>query len=276
MQASELTFGVEIECFIPATVSPSALARAITAAGIPAVHMTVGIHATIAQWKVVPDISVSGEVGFTGVEVVSPILRGADGHAQMRKVADVIKACGAKVTKACGLHVHVGAKNATVAQHRNIAKMFLRYEAQIDRLCPPSRQNNRFAQSNLRMAGGDLPTAFTKLDAARSVEQVANVMNGGMMRAGQNHYSGFRYFKLNFQSMMTHGTVEFRQQAGTIEGAKMSAWVDVVTAIVAVAMSLRVVSKAAPATFDDLCAKVSSDTAAFIRDRAARLAIPVR
>jgi hypothetical protein len=273
MQFQDFTFGVEIECYIPGSLS--SLFAALSAANVPMSHAAGSIHRVTAGWKVVGDGSLnSAPVGHVGCEVVSPILRGDDGIAQVVRVMEAVKAFGGKVNKSCGLHVHVGAQDATAGQLKNLAKMFVKYEHHMDALCPESRRNgNRYCQSNRQQAAGygvaatyeaQVAASFAKLEGLRSISSIANVMNGGY---GGGHYTHHRYFKLNFQSLASHGTVEFRQQAGTVEGQKAATWIRLVVGLVASAFSLKSITSQAEPSFEKLVRKVDRATADYLKAR---------
>jgi hypothetical protein len=277
MLPNQLTFGVEIECYSPMRLDE--LARRISAAGVHADYVPYGTHVTSRDWKVVNDASLSryNPTGFYGGEVVSPILQGEAGLATLAKVADIVLGLNCKITQRCGLHVHIGARNATPEQLRSLAKMFLKYEAHFDALVPNSRRlsNNFYCRSNIPGVGGSpanggsMSTAtFAKIDATRTNEQLARVMNGGW---STEQYNEYRYHKLNFQSMATHGTVEFRQHSGSVESKKICAWVKLVSGFVACAMSVRTVSET-PATFASLLTKTDRATAAYLESRRVALA----
>lgn len=265
---TDLTFGVEIECFIPG--GEAAATRAIVAAGVSCIS-TSG-HSTIQQWKVVPDGSLRN-VGPGGCEAVSPILRGEEGLQQVRTVVAALRAAGAVVNTHTGLHVHIGARQATVAQLRNLCKLFLKYEGQFDALVPASRRSNRYCQSNASVAamrGGDAANLSRSLDGAGSVAALARVMNGGWEE--RQHYTSFRYYKLNLQSYASHGTVEFRQHSGTLDPAKIDAWVRLVAGFCARAFTLTSVRwDGQPGTFSQLVAKADRETAQFLTRRRAAL-----
>ena len=279
MQFADMTFGTEIECYVPIP-KRNRIKPALEAAGLLVSEITFGsIHATTPGWKIVPDASLNDPrfvpAGHVGVEVVSPILQGENGIADLIKVANIIKSLDGTVNTKCGLHVHVGAKTASPMQLRNLAKVFLKYEHHFDSLCPISRRSNQFARSNRAQAAGlvgndydaVIAAAFPKLDAARSVGALATVMNGGYRRAGTSHYNQERYFKLNFQSMASHGTVEYRQHAGTVEAAKMVAWVRLVVAMTATAFTLKSPATLERPTFAQMMAKVDRPTAKFLAAR---------
>lgn len=213
MNALDLTFGVEIEFKSGAT--RARIAEALNAAGIDAGYT----HATTAAWKVVVDGSV-----HNGHEVVSPILKGADGLAQVEAVCRVLQGLGATVDRQCGLHVHVGARDLGLRTVKGVAARWMKYERAIDGVLPPSRRANnaRYCQSNLVAPVADL---IAKINRAESVREVAEVTN-----PGQN-----RYRKLNLMSFWRHGTIEFRAHSGTVEGEKITSWVKLVTGMVALA-----------------------------------------
>ena len=272
MQFQDFTFGVEIECYVPR--SSSDLFAALSNAGVHMSQAAGSIHRVTSGWKVVHDGSLhSAPAGFVGVEVVSPILQGEDGIAQTVKVMDVVKAFGAKVNKSCGLHVHVGAQNGSATQHKNLAKMFIKYEHHFDALCPESRRTNQYCKSNREFAAAgaartyeaQVSAVFAKLDGLRSISAIATVMNGGYDQ--RNHYTHNRYFKLNFQSMASHGTVEFRQQAGTVEAQKAVSWIRLCVGLVARSFTLRSVGSQAEPSFAKLLAKVDRPTAAYLKAR---------
>jgi hypothetical protein len=270
MDWNQLTFGVEIECYVPGTHAQ--VARTISEAGIP-VMQDYG-HTTRPQWKIVEDGSLRnvGPAGLRGAELVSPILKGEDGLEQVRKVCAALVAMGARVNTGCGVHVHVGAREASTTQIRNLCKLFLKYEEQFDAVVPASRRNNRYCGSNKSRAlstTGNVQALCDRLDRAQAVSSLANIMNGGLERA---QYNSFRYHKLNLQSYVTHGTVEFRQHSGSIDGVKIAHWVRLVTGFVSRAYSLKSVRyDGQQGTFEQLIAKTDRAGAVYFRERAETL-----
>ena len=81
------------------------LRDALTAAGLQCEIESYN-HNDKTHWKIVNDGSINGNDTF---ELVSPILQGGDGMRQLEKACFVLNACGAKVNKSCGTHVHLGA-----------------------------------------------------------------------------------------------------------------------------------------------------------------------
>ena len=101
--AETLTFGIEIETTVPyTTVDSERLSIGGYHAGIQVPYLPQG-------WKAERDGSITANrSGHTGCEIVSPILRGAEGLAQVESVIAVLNEKGHKVNASCGVHVHVG------------------------------------------------------------------------------------------------------------------------------------------------------------------------
>jgi hypothetical protein len=113
MDAGEMTFGIEIECVVPA-------------AALRARGWSVGSHLYgrpipgHGAWVAKRDGSIEknpGHIcgcvceeccGLITVEVVSPKLQGEAGLASLRAMVAELVAMGARTNKTCGLHVHVG------------------------------------------------------------------------------------------------------------------------------------------------------------------------
>lgn len=215
MSIYERTFGIEIECMLPAGVSRSAVAAAITAAGVEAYDAGY-THARSDKWKIVTDGSLSGG---NGMELVSPPLQGAAGHTAIDKVCAVLTSMNAMVNRSCGLHVHVDARALPVKAMRKLAALYVESERIIDSLLPASRRgnNNNFCQS---LATADIG----RLARAEDATQIAAAINHGN-----------RYVKLNFTSFWRHGTVEFRHHSGTVDASKINNWVKACLRMVATA-----------------------------------------
>ena len=216
------TFGVEIECLLPAGMSHHALAAAITAAGV-ACHAEGYNHITGSDWKVVTDGSLGSYV--TGAEVVSPILSGEAGFLAMKIVMDAVRLAGCKINRKCGFHVHVGARNENVQFFKSLARIYRKFDSAVNSVLAPSRANNPYAHAHVINQAA--------LDAATTIDAVTLAVG---QRPGAQHVRGVsRYRKLNFCSYYQHGTIEVRNHQGTVEANKAAQWVRFCLALVAVA-----------------------------------------
>ena len=226
------TFGIEIEGY---NLTLAQVALAVTNAGV-ACHAEHYGHSIPTQWKVVTDASIQGVHGF---EVVSPILRGPEGLAQVRKVMGALTAAGAKVNRTCGLHVHIGAADFTMKQFANVAKNYLVFEDFFDAIMPASRRGsaNMYIKS-LRARFGDYSHAAARrgmaaISACTTINQIIECLNGSP------HDHSARYFKLNLTAYWRHQTIEFRQHSGTTDGDKAVNWIELLMAFVEKAANSR-------------------------------------
>ncbi|MCA1452852.1 amidoligase family protein [Bradyrhizobium sp. BRP22] len=213
---SSLTFGAEFEVILPSDRNRASAASAVAAhSGLTVVSAVLGGR-PVTTWKVVSDASVSG--GGAGLEFVSPVLKGADGLEQVRKICAALTSIGATVNTTCGFHVHVGARDQADNPEffKNLLKLYGKFEEALDGIMPASRRGNanRYCASIVRYA--------PNVDRARSVQEVIGTIPG-------------RYHKLNLAAFKKHRTVEFRQHAGTVDGEKAVNWIVVCLKLVAAA-----------------------------------------
>src|SRR5947209_786896 len=116
MNASELTFGIEIETTIPTG------------------SLTVGYHGqglaipSLPGWKADRDPSIAAGHGRDACEFVSPIYRGSDGLQTLLGDIGKIKMLGAQVNASCGLHVHVGFDKSDAAASAKLATLVSNFE----------------------------------------------------------------------------------------------------------------------------------------------------
>lgn len=199
MKITDRTYGVEIE-ILETGITRSQIAEALRSAGIEAQDEDYN-HTTRSYWKVITD-------GSCGFEVVSPILSGNDGFDQIRRVSEALVSINAQVDKRCGLHVHFGANDLTKLEIAAVLSAYARYEKFFDAIQPPSRRNNQYCNGFAGMLGKE--TTTLKKNPFRFY--------------GSEMYYG-RYMKLNLESYVRHGTIEFRQGAGTIESKKIINWI---------------------------------------------------
>jgi len=104
MNANEMTFGVEIE-----TIAPDSAVRN-DGLVIGGYHRGIQVPYLPTGWKAERDGSIQTNGNGHACEIVSPILRGAEGLAQVAEVLRTLEAKGHRVNASCGVHVHVGWK----------------------------------------------------------------------------------------------------------------------------------------------------------------------
>ncbi len=206
-------YGVEFEFKISqssGSVVASALSRET---GIPVIFRGY-THSVTEEWKLVTDASVSG-----GFELVSPVLFGADGLEQIKKLLAALRTVGARVDKSCGFHVHHSAADLDVDDVMSLLVFNITFDKVLDGFHPVSRRNNQFCYCEDDRPNRELASNMksTKLEyLKRELFDRSFGLNVNRVR---------RYRKLNILPFSTYGTVEFRQHAGTLNFEKAENWI---------------------------------------------------
>ncbi len=208
MDASQLTFGIEIETHIP-------LGRVRVGSyrvGAPVAELPPG-------WKAKFDCSIHAPAGRQGCEFVSPVLRGADGIRQVCEVLETLRdVIGAKVNASTGLHVHVGWVGDDKALSR-LVTLVANYERAIYASTGTKRRERGRWCGSIHAHG----------EAARAEAS-----------AKRN-----RYHALNLANLRPGGkqTVEFRAFAGSTNTTKVIGYIRLCLGMVERAIKARRVTK---------------------------------
>lgn len=223
---TDRTFGVEFEGF---GIEMYTLVRKLQEAGLNAVTASYS-GSNYRVWQVKPDGSISGRHGF---EVVSPVLRGADGVEQVKTALRVVRENGGDANKSCGFHIHWGVADWRIKKFRNFYKRWGKFEKGIDLLQPLSRRADnayytRSVYSHVvsNHEGRDITETVTQfwnaIDRCRSLNQLRSTVQG----------TG-RYNKLNIQKFHRTGTLEIRHHSGTFDEDKAVGWIELTGSLIA-------------------------------------------
>jgi hypothetical protein len=210
IDVNEMTFGVEIECCLPIGVR-------IQVGGY---HSGIQVEGLPAGWTAQHDSSLRAPRAHRGVEIVSPILKGADGLRQIKQVCDWLASKGAKVNPSCGLHVHVG-----WGGDEDALKRLVHYVANFEKAIYASTGTK--ARENGHYCG-----------TVRNDYTYARVFRNGERRSYFD-----RYKVLNLKNLDTKHTVEFRAFAGTTSALKIISHVRMCLGMVERAVRIRKASE---------------------------------
>ena len=195
-----------------------------------------------------PSIWITKPDGTYGVasELLTPILPpGKAGDKLVRVVLGVLVASGRVEvsTAVCGLHVHYGAVSSfghlkalrrpgqsqgaalrSAAMKRAqvwLAEVYQYFQPVIDSILPRSRRG-----SQNQNGGSELRTAdrwYYGRKGRNEATKRAFIHNPHRSAGGSGGSDG-RYYKINFEALDKHGTVEFRQHQGTLSATKALMW----------------------------------------------------
>jgi|ADurb_H2B_03_Slu_FD_contig_31_1916756_length_5436_multi_8_in_0_out_0_8 hypothetical protein len=205
------TFGIELELVSP--ISPREVGERINRkfqeagfdheVSLSSFYRRTTNSRNRTVWEIKPDSSirepdVCRETPH-GMEIVSPVLRGAESFKYIKVVTDVLAEVGAKVGVTTGFHVHHG---VAAAELKKVAKSWTKIQEAIYKLLPKSRRTNRYC-----------------------CKWGASYSGYGNLREWYRRHVGTRYVGLNLESYWIRGTVEFRMAAGTVEYDKIVNWI---------------------------------------------------
>ena len=202
----KFTFGVEIECLVPAETMRECATRNDMPFRYEGYNHTDNNH----YYKFVSDSSIRGE---NPIECVSPVLTGKAGMKSLETCCKALNEAGAQVNISTGLHVHIGAANLSNEAYINVFKNYQKLEKVIDTFMARSRRANN-SQWCKTLQGISFECCRTRYD-------VLNAMRDN------------RYFKVNACSYARHKTIEFRQHQGSTDFEKISNWVNFCAKLVA-------------------------------------------
>jgi hypothetical protein len=213
MNANEITFGCEIECYVP---------TGTIVAG--SYHRGVQIPALPAGWNAQTDGSLyTRRRGYIAVEIVSPVLKGLDGLNQVKAAVSYLNGLGAKVNDHCGFHVHVG-----VGNDRDLLQKVIHLAANYEQaIYATTGTRNRETGSYCRPISRDFQSL--RFD-----------------QPGLGSSLAFdRYHVVNVENIVSNKkpTVEFRAFAGTLNLSKIVAYLRLCIGIVEKASKMKRVPK---------------------------------
>lgn len=157
-------------------------------------------HDVRSWWKATTDGSLSDR---RSTELVSPPLPfNEESLITIGKIFQILTDNGGYVDQSCGIHVHIDARDLSRSIQDFSRFLFIRYresENTIDSLVAPNRRSNN-------------NTYCTSMKQLPRTTKYSRLRNN-------------RYQKLNFCSFERHGTIEFRQHEGSLNGPKVNTWI---------------------------------------------------
>ncbi len=220
-KAATITWGVEIECFLPTG-----------SMRVGSYHRGIEIGGRFPRgWNAQSDGSLHTSLrNYQGVEIVSPVLKGREGLEEVRQVTRLLEEMGARVNRTCGLHIHLGSKSAAGENFDDVADWVRRLvntmghheKAFFGASGTKSRENGTYCQSIKRTWG-------------QKKEKLARKMKAEDLRLEAAGLS--RYQALNLVPLFgTNRTVEFRCFSGTTSTKKITAWIQMALAVATLAL----------------------------------------
>lgn len=248
-RAQRYTFGVEIECFLPREVL---LEHTIYIADY---HDSSDTNGALPAgdfppfdghpWRVEYDGSLHPRQGDEGLEVISPILQGAEGIKSLLAVCKTLNRWGAKIYGNAAIHIHVGVESVAGsnpnAQATWLAKLLhlvahnelvlYAVSGTIDRI-----RSEYWREAIERISPTyDWETTETQ-DIAEKIRKATPRRKESVLRQQYQDYRHpypHRKCSINITNIFNSRkkTVEFRTFSGSTKGYKIAAWVQLCLAL---------------------------------------------
>ena len=246
----ERTFGVELELGVVGH-APEEVASLL---GVPYYEYNSEQHKDTSKgWKVVEDITIScneSKACFP-MEIVSPVLAGAAGLAEVTSFVDSIPDQGYHVLNpTMGLHVHVGVQDLSLEQRKSVVAHVLFFEPGLD-LLPPVRSDPKggWCVSNWAHARRPLGDVAALLAGCSTLDCLVNLMHPKLAIEGQyfepasmalpvlGESGRYRYMKVSIMHLAERGrstkpTVEFRAHVASSDSVVVNKWASLLVQLV--------------------------------------------
>ncbi|MEK7859227.1 MAG: amidoligase family protein [Elusimicrobiota bacterium] len=224
------TFGIEIE-MVGKTRSMIAKAVAGVVGGGKVEHVVdeeddsltrEDVHAANgAVWRIEDDDSLCAPEQLRA-ELVSPVLTTAD-LGTLKNIVATAAATGARTNPYCGVHVHIGAQDATVEDVCRFIDVMIKEEPKLvkDFNCSPRR-----LRSFAKPMSPNFIRSF-KRRRPKTQEDLERLWYGRPAAPGQrgDRYHKSRYRGLNLQSYFFRFTIEFRYFDSSLDQNRIEAYV---------------------------------------------------
>jgi hypothetical protein len=228
-----LRFGIEIETV---GLRRKQLAQAIHSVVGGVIHDGAGADAWQVTdtrgrgWRVVPDGSLS-DAGNSG-EIVSPIL-GYEDIEQLQNIVRAVRRAGARADLSTGIHIHVDGSRFAVGHVINLVKFVHKQERLLEHVFAAHPDRGFYCKPID-------PVFLGRLEAAkpRTMSDLRQAWYGSW-DVQPDRFHGSRYRGLNLNSLFFRGTIEFRYFNGTLHAGEVKAYVQLVLALAAKAISAK-------------------------------------
>jgi hypothetical protein len=163
-----------------------------------------------------------GSLPDTGFEINTAPAAGDKFVKQIDDICGALRKCQAKVTKECGLHVHIDARDFSYWEVRRLILLYAKIEDALFSIVSTSRRNshycNRCGETYLKAVRLETPQKV-KAAVCKAVYKQEDIKTRRI-----NKYDDSRYSALNLHSWFYRGTVECRLFGGTVNGTKIKNW----------------------------------------------------
>ena len=198
-------------------------------------------------WKVMRYVSISASTDTRKAELVTPILRYND-LEDLQEIVRQLRHKGgvSNPEHSAGVHIHIGAQGQTPQSLRTLANLMSAHEKLLaEAINIDSYRQHRYCRTVnpefLKELNKRKPTTMSEL------ADIWYTSHGASYGRSQ-HYNSSRYAMLNYHSVFTHGTIEYRlwqfdnptaDRKGGLNAGQLKAYIQFSIAITQMAKELK-------------------------------------
>lgn len=200
------------------------IAAEIEVADLKSYALSYDVESAVRKWN--GQIVADGSLPSTGFEINTAPANGDLFIEQITQICDALATAKAKVTRACGLHIHVDAKDLRFAEVRRLIRLWQMIEPAMFDMVPQTRRGSRYCMPCANRYGDSVKDGKIPYNEIRKgvTEGVYSEFSQYSARRKKSKYDGSRYYALNLHSWFHRGTVELRLPSATVKADKIIGW----------------------------------------------------
>lgn len=224
-------------------------------------------------------IVIDGSLPSGGAEIVTQPAKAVQFRRDIAALTAALAEGTATTTDACGLHVHVDARDLKAEGISRLCRLWVKVEPAIYDLVAYRRRSSTYAKP---CADKYMPIVNAKEDTLQdTIDSVVYRISSkyqadqrALEDAKRRKFHDARYYGLNLHSWAFRGTVEFRHHQGAIQCDRITNFAEICGWVVQSAKSLSVeaIAKLQGTSLDVLCGLLPKPLADWARARTATLA----
>jgi hypothetical protein len=190
-----------------------------------------------------------GSLPIKGYEINTAPAKAEKFENQIGEICAALSEANAEVTRSCGLHIHVDARDLKILDIKRVMQTYLPCEKDLFSMLAHSRKTNSYCEPmtsvhvNERFALNVHRVLRLKEKARPWRKELVDIMYpyprdylGNIItrygRPYRDKYNSNRYYALNVHSWFYRKTLEFRHHQGTANAFKIVAWAKICESIV--------------------------------------------
>lgn len=199
------------------------IAAELEVAGVKRKKGKKPVNAIINKYSAV--VKRDGSLPEGGFEINMSPSNGDMWLAQSTDICNALAEQDAFVTKECGMHVHIDARDYNYADLRRLALFYSRFEGFLYDIVAANRRTNTYC----RPCGNYYRKVLTNMEKDGNFDRkMKGIIYGELdydrAQRDRDGYDGSRYHALNLHAWFAHQTVECRLHEGSIDAKTVSNW----------------------------------------------------